>query len=185
MITNLVRLVKKHLGDDVICRFINDMIEESKYWSEAIKTEFKENFVMTNKDNENIKNASECWIFSKPSADNNVKVRDHCHITWKYRPAAHRNCNLTSNWISIMFHELKIMIYILLCKELISLVLEKCYTKWIRIFICFSLGNKLVFNDRFQFLRFSLNSLVRNLEESHFKYTSQKVIKDLSELIKQ
>lgn len=161
------------------------MIEESKYWSEAIKTEFKKNLVMTNKDNENIKNASECWIFGKPSVDSNVKVRDHCHKTWKYRPVAHRNCNLTSNWISIMFHELKIMIYILLCKELIGLVLEKCCIKWIRIFISFSLGNKLVFNDRFQLLRFSLDSLVKNLEESHFKYTSQKFIKDLSELIKQ
>ena len=26
--------------------------------------------------------------------DKNVKVRDHCHITGKYRSSAHRNCNI-------------------------------------------------------------------------------------------
>ena len=31
-----------------------------------------------------------CWICSNEIKED--KVRDHCHITGKYRGAAHRNC---------------------------------------------------------------------------------------------
>ena len=31
-----------------------------------------------------------CWIYNK--LIENDKVRDHCHITGKYRGAAHWNC---------------------------------------------------------------------------------------------
>lgn len=33
-----------------------------------------------------------CHIFSKPF--DNEKVRDHCHLTGKYRGAVHKSCNL-------------------------------------------------------------------------------------------
>ena len=42
--------------------------------------------------------------------DNNIKVRDHCHITGKYRGAAHADCNINlklNNKIAIVFHNLK------------------------------------------------------------------------------
>ena len=42
--------------------------------------------------------------------EGDVKVRDHCHVTGKYRGAAHRNCsiNISLNYkIPIMFHNLK------------------------------------------------------------------------------
>ena len=38
------------------------------------------------------------------------KVRDHCHVTGKYRGAAHRSCNINlkiSKKVSVMFHNLK------------------------------------------------------------------------------
>ena len=42
--------------------------------------------------------------------DNDVKVRDHCHITGKYRGSAHRNCNINlklNHKIPVVFHNLK------------------------------------------------------------------------------
>ena len=42
--------------------------------------------------------------------DNNIKVRDHCHITGKYRGAAHADCNINlklNHKIAIVFHNLK------------------------------------------------------------------------------
>ena len=52
---------------------------------------------MTNEDNENFKNSTKCWICFNDYVDNDVKVRDHCHITEKYRSSEHRNCNINLN----------------------------------------------------------------------------------------
>ena len=42
--------------------------------------------------------------------DNDVKVRDHCYITGKYRVSAHRDCNVNlklNHEIPMVFHNLK------------------------------------------------------------------------------
>ena len=81
---------KSYLGKDTVYNFINIMIEESKYCSDVIKKHFNKELVMTKKDNESFKNSTKCWIYDNDYIDNNVKVRDHCHITGKSRCSAHR-----------------------------------------------------------------------------------------------
>ena len=49
---------------------------------------------MTKKDNEDFENSAECWICDNEYIDDDVKVRDHCHITGKCRASAHRDCNI-------------------------------------------------------------------------------------------
>ena len=41
--------------------------------------------------------------------DGDVKVRDHCHITEKYRGSAHGDCNIIklNQKIAVVFHHLK------------------------------------------------------------------------------
>ena len=58
---------------------------------------FNKDAVMAKEDNENFKNSTKCWICDNDYIDNDVKVRDHCHITRKYRGSAHRDCNTTLN----------------------------------------------------------------------------------------
>ena len=70
------------------------MIEESKYCSEVIKKHFNKELVMAKKDNENFKNSTKYWICDNTYIDGDIKVRDHCHITGKYRGSAHRDCNI-------------------------------------------------------------------------------------------
>ena len=36
---------------------------------------------MAKKDNENFNDFTKCWIWDNDYIDNDVKVRDHCHIT--------------------------------------------------------------------------------------------------------
>ena len=35
-----------------------------------------------------------CWIYKKLSDNDVEKVRDHCHVTGKFRDAAYWNCNI-------------------------------------------------------------------------------------------
>ena len=66
------------------------------------------------------KNSTKCRICNNEYFDGNVKVRDHCHFTGKYCSSAHRdrNTNVKLNHkIPVVFHNLKIMIPILLCRS--------------------------------------------------------------------
>ena len=53
--------------------------------------------------------AKTCHICEKPFEADDVKHRDHCHFTGKYRGAAHQGCNVNykdSHLIPIVFHNL-------------------------------------------------------------------------------
>ena len=105
---------KSYLDEDAVYNFISSMIEESKYCSDLIKKHFNKEPVMTKKDNGDFENSTKHWICGNDCVDNDVKVRDHCHITGKYRGSAHR----LNHKILVVFHNLKkIMIHILLCKN--------------------------------------------------------------------
>ena len=69
-------------------------------------------------------------------ADGDVKVRDHCHITGKYRDSVDRDCDIKfklNNKIHIMFHNLKKYGSHLIMQELGKFYLKnKPHTKWIR-----------------------------------------------------
>ena len=85
-----------------------------------MKKKFNRELVMTKEDNEDFENCSKCWICDNDYIDGDVKVRDHCHINGKHRGSAHRDCNINvklNHKISVVFHNLKIMIHILLCKN--------------------------------------------------------------------
>ena len=49
---------------------------------------------MTNKNSKNFKNSTKCWICDNDYTDTDVKARDHCHNTGKYKGSANRNCNI-------------------------------------------------------------------------------------------
>ena len=53
---------------------------------------FNKNLIMSEEEGHLFKKSNNCWICKK-LIDNHVeKVRDHCHLTGKFRDAAHRNC---------------------------------------------------------------------------------------------
>ena len=49
---------------------------------------------MTKKDNEDFKSSTACLICDDDCFQGDVKVRDHCFITRKYKGPAHRDCNI-------------------------------------------------------------------------------------------
>ena len=54
--------------------------------------------------------SNSCWICEKLIENDEEKVRDHCHVTGKFRGAAHWSCNinlqLTKN-VPVIFHKLR------------------------------------------------------------------------------
>ena len=61
-----------------------------------MKKHFSKELVKTKKDSKDFKNSTNCWICDDDYVENNVKVRNHCHITGKYRVSACRNCNISA-----------------------------------------------------------------------------------------
>ena len=48
---------------------------------------------MITENENNYQNSEICWICYQKIINNKDKVRDHCHITGKFRGAAHKECN--------------------------------------------------------------------------------------------
>ena len=71
-------------------------MKKRKYCSEVIKKYFNKELVMTKEDNEDFKNPTKCWICDNDYINSDVKVKDHGHITGKYRGFAHRDCSINS-----------------------------------------------------------------------------------------
>ena len=73
-----------------------------------MKKYFNKNLIMSAEEEEQFEKSEICWICNKIIEDN--KVRDHCHITGKYRGAAHWNFNINlkiSKKLVIIFHNLR------------------------------------------------------------------------------
>ena len=80
---------------------------------------------MTKKHNEDFENCTKCWMCD--NVDGDIKVRDHCHITGKYRYSAHRDCNIILKLnpkSPVIFHKLKNYDSYLIMQELGKLILK-------------------------------------------------------------
>ena len=121
--------------------------------------------------------------------EDDVKVKDHCHITGKYRGSAHRVCNINvelNHKISILFHNLKNYDSHLIMQELGKINFEtNVIPNGLGKYMSFNINNKLIFIESFQFLSSSLDSLVKGLGKNGFKYLSQEFDSKVLDLAKQ
>ena len=69
-------------------KFIKAILEEHKYYKKIMKDPFNKNLVMTEKKEYLFQQSNNCWICRKLIDNEDEKVRDHCHITGKFRGAA-------------------------------------------------------------------------------------------------
>ena len=143
---------------------------------------------------------TKCWICNG-KFDEDVKVRDHCHFTGRYRGAAYNSCNLKykkPNFTPVVFHNLSGYDSHLFIKNLgfsagnidcIPNVEERyiSFTKRIQVDSYTSkkgetkpLHHKIRFIDSFKFMGTSLDKLVNNLPKDAFNnvkrhYTNDKL----------
>ena len=181
-------------GKKAVYKFMEDMLEEVKYCKNVMKKEFNKPLKMTKDDEEKFQKAEECHICDKKYTDKDIRVRDHCHITGKYRGSAHQKCNLKLRVnpeeikIPVIFHNLRGYDSHFIMQEIGEIVKKHTYTNKkgkdtqmninaipnnMEKYMAFMLGNHLMFLDSFQFMSSSLEKLVSNLPRQSFKYTSQ------------
>ena len=60
-----------------------------------MKKHFNKNVIMG--DEEQFQLSNICWICEKLIDNDDEKLRDHCHVTGKFRGAAHWSCNIFYN----------------------------------------------------------------------------------------
>ena len=60
-----------------------------------MKDQFNKYLIMTEEEKHLFQQSNSCWICKKLIDNDEEKVRDHCHVTGKFRGAAHWDCNIT------------------------------------------------------------------------------------------
>ena len=176
--------LKIYRGEKAVYTFLEYMLDEVKYCKKVIKKEFNKPLKMTKENEEEFQKAEECHICNKKYTDQDIRVRDHCHITGKYRGSAHQECNLQLRLnpdkikIPVIFHNLRGYDSHFIMQEIGAIVKDYEYTNKkgqkcqmninaipnnMEKYMAFMLGNHLTFLDSFQFMSSGLDKLVKNI----------------------
>ncbi|XP_058029287.1 uncharacterized protein LOC131193286 [Ahaetulla prasina] len=159
-------------GQNVAKDFLNCLLKEvDKIKSELAKFH---PLLMTRDDQQAHKTATICHVCQKPLYGK--IVRDHCHITGKYRGAAHNDCNLKLRQhsknpvIPVFFHNLRDYDSHFLMQAISEVKEHKitCIPNNTEKYISFSVG-PLRFIDSAQFMLASLDKLVSANQSEGFQ----------------
>ncbi|KAK3772394.1 hypothetical protein RRG08_031418 [Elysia crispata] len=165
----------EYRGPNAAEHFLRSLQEEERGIQEVLANPQK--MRMTSEDWESHRTARRCHVCDKPLGGDSVK--DHCHITGKYRGAAHNACNLKlrlspkTTTIPVVFHNLRRYDSHLLMQA-ISKVEGRvsCIPNNTEKYISFFLG-QLRFIDSAQFLLASLDKLVATNRPEAFHITAR------------
>ena len=138
-----------------------------------MKDQFNKNLIMIEEEYL-FQQSNNCSICKKIIDNEDEKVRDHCHISCKFRGSAHWDCDIKfqlTKKIPVIFHNLKGYNSHLIFSELHKFNLKvDVLPNGPEKYMAFVLGRDLVFIDSMQFMNSSLDRLVKNLVDKDFKY---------------
>ena len=188
----LVKYTAESTDEDIPQLFVESLEKDIKEIYNRFKKPKK--MVMTREDNIDFRRATHCHICEEEleeTDDENYKiVRDHCHLTGKFRGAAHNMCNLKyrlPKFYPVIFHNLSGYDSHLFIKNLgksegkIDCIPnnEEKYISFTKEILVDKFINKegeekevkrkIRFIDSFKFMAASLESLVKNLPKESFK----------------
>ena len=141
----------------------------------------KKDIIITQEDKEDFDNNNICRICEKKIVSDNV--RDHCHLTGKYRGPAHNTCNINvkqkdSNFIPSAFHNFSNYDCHMFFKRLVDLKKNKVELRIIpktnEEDISVTYGC-IRFIDSYRFLSESSDKLVKNLDGDDFKILKKRI----------
>ena len=86
--------IQTYQGKNSIYKFMEKILKKVEYCKVVIKKMFNKPLVMTEDNEMCFKLMDKCYICGEKYTDKDVCIRDHCHITGKFRGSAHQECNL-------------------------------------------------------------------------------------------
>ena len=166
----------KYFGEDCVEWFVNEMLEIEGDMKNYFKNELE---ILLDTIPKKFDRAS-CWLCQKEFKPKDVKenpvVKDHCHLTGKFRGLAHINCNLNTrkahtSFVPILFHNFSGYDCHLMFEELVNMAIEKnikinendIIAKSSENYISVKIGC-LKFLDSYRFLDASRDKLSTTLE---------------------
>lgn len=176
---NTLSFYKSYRGEDCVDWFVSELAQ----FAEDVETVFLCDLPMdplTVRQKREFQKASHCHICESPFSNNlkhpdYKKVRDHCHLTGKFRGASHNKCNINyrdKQVIPTVFHNLSGYDSHFFIKDLAQKVQGKVDLLPVNKekFISFTKnldGCKIKFRfiDSFRFMNRGLDELARNLSE--------------------
>ena len=187
-----VCFTKQKEDDDVAAIFIKKIGEYTQLIYDKYYKKKKKMF-LSPEEEKDFREAKCCSICEEELG--NDRVRDHCHITGKYRGAAHNSCNLNCRLpriIPVIFHNLQSYDAHLFIKKIGNLKgTFKCIPNTEEKYMSFSktitVGNyldrkknilkninfEIRFIDSLKFLNSSLDKLAKNLDKKDFHSIKQ------------
>ena len=161
-------------GENAAYEFIKAILKEYKYCKKVMNKHFNKNLIMSEEEEHLFQQSNSCWICKKLIDNDDEKVRDHCHVTGKFRGAAHWSCNINlqlTKKVPVTFQNLRGQDSHLIFCELNKFdVKTSVIPNWLEKYMAFVLGKNLVFIDSMQFMISSLDKLVKNLSDEDFNY---------------
>ena len=186
--------IQTYQSENAIYKFMEKMLEEVEYCKAVVKKWFNKPLVMTEDDEMCFKLMDKCHICGENYTYKDVRIRDHCHITGKFRGSAHQECNLKlriqpqSLKILIVFHNLRGYDSHFIMQQIGRIAKDYAYKDKkgkdqpltinampnnMEKYMAFMLGNHLTFIDSFQFVSSSLDKLDNNLPKDDLIYRSK------------
>ena len=193
-------------GENAVYNFMEKMIEEVEWCKSIIKKHFNKPLVMTEENKLDFESAKYCHICKNRYSEEDICVRDHCHITGNYRGSAHQDCNLklrlspTNIQIPVFFHNLRGYDSHFIMQQIGEIAKKhvyknkkgeecqmdiNCIPNNMEKYMAFMLGKHLLFLDSFQFMSSSLDNLTKNLPDDAFIFTQQEFTGEQFNLMKQ
>ena len=137
--------------------------------------------MIMNEVEEQFQSSNTCWICEKLIDNDNEKVRDHCHVTEKFRGVA-----TGTKKVPVIFHNLRgYDSHLIFCELNKFDVKIDVIPNRLEIYMAFFLNRNLVFFDSMKFMNSSLKKLVKNLMDDDFKYLTEEFGSQNLEVIKQ
>ena len=180
---------KKNEDENLAKIFVHKLVNTIQNIYKDYYRRFKR-IIITQEDHLNFVKAKTCHICQGEIKEDEVKVKDHCHFTGKYRGAAHGRCNVKVRkplLLPVILHNLQGYDAHLFIKQLAKLPgkfscipsTEEKYISFSEEFVfdkyyCVKNGKmrnlkfEIRFIDSFKFLQTSLANLVSNLQPEDF-----------------
>ena len=83
--------IQIYRGENAVHKFMEKRLGEVTYCKNIMKKEFNKPLMMTDDDELSFKLEQKCHICEESYKDKDVRVRENCHITGKYRGSAHQD----------------------------------------------------------------------------------------------